>query len=375
MALKILHTSDWHYGLSSWNDGKRRERNGELEYCLEYMLEKAKEEKVDLIIHAGDILDAITPPSAETAKYISHIFMEMGKIAPTVVILGNHDWKGLAAWSRMAAGAKVYICDSYREIELEKCKIFAVPYIDKRKLHKDYEMGDTKTGEKELLDVIKGNIESGLSDTKYNIAVMHGSVEGLFYVGEEIFGSDLIIPESFFDARIDYTALGHIHNFQKIDKGGKVYYSGAPIKCTFGEEKSMAGFAIADIDDKGSVVSFVETPHKKLKTIEKEYAGEGLELLKGKIGNEIIEEGYYRIILRGEEFPNYTYNDILESDERIVSVKIISEKKASEEGIDTEEKIENIEIEFGKYLRFEEQYDDEVYSLFLRYIGEVEDDV
>jgi hypothetical protein len=45
---------------------------------------------------------------------------------------------------------------------------------------------------------------------------MHGSVEGLFYTNEEIFGNDLIIKRRYFGDKIDYTALGHIHNMKKL---------------------------------------------------------------------------------------------------------------------------------------------------------------
>lgn len=377
MAIKILHTADWHYGLSSWSEGKKTERNQEIEKCLEFMLKRANEEKVDLIINAGDTLDTITPPSAETAKYILSIFSEMGKIAPTVIILGNHDWKGLAAFREFAEGSNVYICDKYREIEIGDMRVFAVPYIDRRKILRNTDIDKTESAENDIMNQIYNDIEAGAKSDKTNILVVHGSVEGLFYTGEEVFGSDLLIKPEFFSNKIDYTALGHIHNFQRIEnRNTEVYYSGSVVQCTFGEEKNKAGFILADVEKGKTKIKHIETPNTPLTTLEMEYNEEGMESLKEKMKNrinELGEEGYYRILVKGENFPNYAYSDILEAHKNIVSVKILGKDKLENTNEQEIENISDLSGEFKKYLLNEDTYSDEIYEEFLKYFNLDED--
>ena len=80
---RIAHISDTHI------------RN--LRYHKEYrtvfatLFERLKKEKVDYIIHCGDIAHSKTHISPEFVKLCSEFLIGLSAVAPTYIILGNHD--------------------------------------------------------------------------------------------------------------------------------------------------------------------------------------------------------------------------------------------------------------------------------------------
>ena len=81
--IKIAHIADTHI------------RN--LKYHYEYKIvfsqiyETLKNEKVDYIVHCGDIAHTKTQISPEFVEMASEFFHNLGETAPTYIILGNHD--------------------------------------------------------------------------------------------------------------------------------------------------------------------------------------------------------------------------------------------------------------------------------------------
>ena len=63
--MKIFHLSDLHIGLKLINRDLREDQ----EYILNQIIQKAKEEKPDAILIAGDIYDKAVP-SAEAVRYL-----------------------------------------------------------------------------------------------------------------------------------------------------------------------------------------------------------------------------------------------------------------------------------------------------------------
>ena len=68
-----------------------------LKYHFEYrevfkqLYKSLKEEKVDYIVHCGDIAHTKTQISPEFVDMCREFFESLAEIAPTYIILGNHD--------------------------------------------------------------------------------------------------------------------------------------------------------------------------------------------------------------------------------------------------------------------------------------------
>src|SRR5690606_13817932 len=56
-SLRLLHTSDWHLGRTLYG----RRRYGEFEAFLDWLAETLRQQRVDVLLVAGDIFDTTAP--------------------------------------------------------------------------------------------------------------------------------------------------------------------------------------------------------------------------------------------------------------------------------------------------------------------------
>ena len=85
------------------------------------------------------------------------------------------------------------------------------------------------------------------------ILTAHATVQGAFYGSERtiMLGADFVLPGSLVrDPRLDYVALGHIHNHQDLNKDGHphIVYPGSIERVDFGEAEEQKIFITADIE-------------------------------------------------------------------------------------------------------------------------------
>lgn len=219
--MKIAHLADTHI------------RN--LKYHKEYrevfrqLYEKLAEEKVDYIIHCGDIAHTKTQISPEFVEMCTDFFRNLADIAPTYVILGNHDGN-LKNSSRQDALTPIVDALGHSDLHLLK------------------NSGETK------LDGITLNVLSVFDRDNWikptdedaiNIALYHGSISksqtDLGWTMDH--GEDNI---SIFDG-FDYAMLGDIHKRQSLDADGRIRYCGSTVQQNHGES-----------NDKGSLLWEIE---------------------------------------------------------------------------------------------------------------------
>ena len=197
------------------------------------MYEILREEKVDAIVHCGDLAHTKTQLSPEFFDMAQKFLKSLSDIAPTYMIPGNHDGN-LKNSSRQDAITPV------------------VEALNHPNLHflKD-------SGECIVNDDFCFNVLSVFDDEKWvqpsnpdmiNIALHHGSISGcktdLNWTME--YGENDI---SIFDGH-DYTFLGDIHKTNQIlDEAGKIRYCGSTVQQNHGETNDK-GFLIWDIQDK-----------------------------------------------------------------------------------------------------------------------------
>jgi DNA repair protein SbcD/Mre11 len=86
--LKILHTADWHLGKKLQEFSRLEEQK----QVLEEIIEIAENEKVDLVLLAGDIFDSYNP-SHEAVELLYKSLFKLSKHGkrPIIAISGNHD--------------------------------------------------------------------------------------------------------------------------------------------------------------------------------------------------------------------------------------------------------------------------------------------
>jgi exonuclease SbcD len=83
---RILHLSDWHVGASLY----RADRSDDHAAVLAETVALAGEHAPDLILHTGDVFDALIPANRAMRQAIDAL-TQLAQIAPVIVLAGNHD--------------------------------------------------------------------------------------------------------------------------------------------------------------------------------------------------------------------------------------------------------------------------------------------
>ena len=234
--MKFAHLADTHI------------RN--LKYHYEYraifdqIYDKLREEKVDCIVHCGDLAHTKTQLSPEYFEMASNFLKNLADIAPTYIIPGNHDGN-LRNSSRQDAITPIVEA-------LEHPNLFLLKDSGEAQLNNEFTLN--------VLSVFdEDNWAAPSEEDKINIALYHGSISGVktdlgwtMEHGE----NDVSIFDEF-----DFAFLGDIHKTNQIlDHDGTIRYPGSTIQQNHGESNDK-GLLIWDIRDRDDFdvkhVSFV----------------------------------------------------------------------------------------------------------------------
>ena len=208
-----------------------------LKYHFEYrevfqqLYKSLREEKVDYIIHCGDIAHTKTQISPEFVDMCRDFFQNLAAIAPTYIILGNHDGN-LRNGSRQDALSPIAKAINDPNLILLK------------------NAGEVMISDKFCLNVLSVfDEENWTSPSNYdviNIALYHGAIDKSKTDSNWTLGGDhsIEIFEEF-----DFGFLGDIHKTQQLDKDGRIWYAGSTVQQNFGESLDK-GYLLWDIENK-----------------------------------------------------------------------------------------------------------------------------
>ena len=223
--MKFAHLSDTHIKLLKEHDSYRM--------VFDEIYKILKEEKVDAVIHTGDLFHTKIQLTPEAISMATDFLRSLADIAPLYIIPGNHD-TNLKNNSRM---------DSITPIiqAINHSNIFYLKVSGEKAISDNFSLNAFS-----LLD--QQNWSKPSNPEKINIALFHGSVAG---VKTDI---GYVMEHGEFDINIfdghDYAFCGDIHmSNQILDTEGKVRYCGSTVQQNFGETDDK-GFLIWDITSK-----------------------------------------------------------------------------------------------------------------------------
>jgi len=223
--MKFAHIADTHI--------RNLKYHFEYEAVFEKLYETLKKEKIDYIIHCGDIAHTKTQISPEFVELCGDFFTNLASIAPTYIILGNHDGN-LKNSSRQDALTPI------------------VKALDLSNLHLLKDSGEAHLDDDYCLNVLsvfdEDNWMDPTDEDKINIALYHGSISGCKTdVGwtMEYGENDISIFDPF-----DFAFLGDIHKTnQVLDEDGRIRYAGSTVQQNHGETNDK-GYLIWEIENK-----------------------------------------------------------------------------------------------------------------------------
>jgi DNA repair exonuclease SbcCD ATPase subunit/DNA repair exonuclease SbcCD nuclease subunit len=223
--LKIAHIADTHI--------RNYKYHREYREIFDLIYDRLKEEQVDYIVHCGDLAHTKTQLSPEYFDLATSFLKNLADIAPTYIILGNHDGN---LKNEHRQDAITPIANALRHPNLNLLKNAGETIVE----------GNIAFNVLSVFD--EENWVKPSSDKRINIALYHGSVSGVTTdTGWVMTHGDH--PITVFEGH-DYVFLGDIHKTNQIlDDEGRVRYPGSTVQQNFGETDDK-GFLLWDIQSK-----------------------------------------------------------------------------------------------------------------------------
>ena len=244
----VYHISDIHIR----NLDRHIEYQQVFQKLYKVLRKKITDKNNSIIVVTGDIVHAKTQIVPELIHITQDFFIELTKIAPVVLIPGNHDCN-LSNRERM---------DALTPILTKNIKIENLYYLLQSGFYQlqNIIFGVTSVFDKKLLTADKlpeKHWKNLKIKNKYMIALFHGSVHGAKTdVGYRMNNDQLLVDD--FDG-YDYVMLGDIHKYQYMDDNKRVAYSGSLIQQSYGENLRGHGVLVWDLENKSS--NLVEIPN------------------------------------------------------------------------------------------------------------------
>jgi exonuclease SbcD len=272
--MRFLHTSDWHIGRSLHGTDLLAEQ----EAVLRRLAEVVAEERVDVVLVAGDVYDRAVP-SADATAVLSRAVARLRRAGAEVVLTpGNHDSaRRLGTFSELLAAGGLHVraetprldepvlfSDEHGEIA-----VYGIPFLEPEVAR--HELGAPGVrGHEGVLRVAMDRIRADLflRPGVRSLVLAHAFVGGGLASESErdicVGGVDLV-PASVFDG-IDYVALGHLHRPQTLSP--RLRYSGSPLPYSFGEAGHAKQAWLVELDATGlAEVRPVELPAPRELTV------------------------------------------------------------------------------------------------------------
>lgn len=297
MAIRVLHTGDWHIG--RFNGPEKDGQNArflDICHCLEALVEGARETKPDIAVVAGDVFHQARTWSdrglTEVQAAIGYL-RELEKVCPVVVMRGtpNHDGESHFGMLKTAfeGDDSVHIVTepgvgNYYSYDGKAVQVACLPGFD-RGYYRAQHPGLSKEEENEIFTKAIADMIIGLkAQCKAGtpaVLVSHYTITGCnMESGQTAFFSQfepVVYPDTLAAADFDLVCFGHIHRPQQLEGCKNTFYCGAISQLNFNDEGQERGYWIHDIGGSGEVKStFQQLPtrqHKTLRLNDEDVAG------------------------------------------------------------------------------------------------------
>lgn len=286
--IKLLHFADAHIDMT--NFGSHDPETGLPERVMDFLrsldtiIQTAIDEKVDLVIFAGDAYKDRSPAPTFQREWGRRL-MRLSKAGiPTILLTGNHD---ISPSQRKAhamqefetlAPDHISVVSNLRlltpdDLEGLQIQVLAIPWITRAGVMQSINEGETD--EEDPLRIIENRVTEwinfALAETDLEIPIIltaHASVAGAKLGNEQEIkiGRDVILPLGLVcNPHFDYVALGHIHRHQDLNLGfhPPVVYPGSIERVDFGEVNEEKGFVIAEIEKGHTSYEWRKLPIRK----------------------------------------------------------------------------------------------------------------
>jgi len=270
--MKLLHFADAHIDMANY--GKHDPETGlplrvlDFLKALDTIVNAAIDEKVDMVIFAGDAYKDRSPAPTFQREWGKRIIRLSRAKIPTLLLVGNHDLSPATGRAHAIQEFDTLEVPYIRVLQKPQfykpedlwdrpVQVIAMPWVSRSGLMASIEVSGADPHElfSKIESRISELVEDWINEADKSLPLIftaHASVEGAMFGAERMvmLGSDLVLPTSLVkDNRLDYVALGHIHKPQNLNEGyhPPVIYPGSIERVDFGEAMDDKFFVIADV--------------------------------------------------------------------------------------------------------------------------------
>ncbi|SMD15659.1 exonuclease SbcCD subunit D [Kibdelosporangium aridum] len=253
--MRLLHTSDWHVGRTFHGADLLAEQ----ESVLGGLADIVADERIDVVVVAGDIYDRAVP-SAEAVGVYERVLVRIREAgAQLVVTPGNHDSAPrLGAIGKFAEAGGLHMRTRIQDIDRPvllrdghgEVALYGIPYLEPEVAR--HSLGISERGHTGVLTEAMNRVRADLAARQARSVVLaHAFVTGGEACDSErpiAVGGVEQVPGTTFDG-VDYVALGHLHGAQEL--ADHLRYSGSPVAYSFSEARQRKSVWLVDIDKGG----------------------------------------------------------------------------------------------------------------------------
>ncbi len=250
--MKVLHTGDWHI----------RDRDiEEIERCLSFLVDTARDEAVDLAIIAGDTFDSQDVRlDSKSARLAVKTISALADICPVAVIVGtpSHDGQAPEILSYVRGRHTVWVASTPQQVIMTNGSLGQWPLMDRSKIKavlslipqvtKQFmQSPDAEIGA--AMSAIFAGFGAQAAGRHPHILIFHGQISGAKASNnQDMTGRDIEVGRDQLElSQADLILCGHLHLPQQL--GDKIFYSGSIYPNNFGELHEH-GFYIHEVLEK-----------------------------------------------------------------------------------------------------------------------------
>jgi exonuclease SbcD len=261
--MRVLHTGDWHIGKLVHGVHMTEDQR----WVLDQLIDLLEEERVEVLIIAGDVYDRSIPPTEAVElldQVLSQVVMKLG--IKVILISGNHDSPDrLDFGGKLLKDQGLHIVGKLKidqepivlEDEFGEIHFHPIPYNDPAVTKAVYGMEGSVSHDEAMAEILSA-IRKRMDESVRNVVVSHG-----FVVGSKdpetseserplSIGGTEYVKVKHFDG-FDYVALGHLHRPQKVGKE-TIRYAGSLLKYSFSEAQQHKSITLLDLKEKGNII-------------------------------------------------------------------------------------------------------------------------
>jgi exonuclease SbcD len=259
--MRLLHVSDWHLGRLTYGEPRAPDHDA----VLAEIVAIAREERPDLVLHTGDLFDAARPAYADMLRALQ-VLEELAKVAPVVVLAGNHDSPTLFhLFERLLGGSgRIRFVDkarapsqggilTYAAQDGSRLRLAALPFVHANRAVDAFEESSAwMTRYADRIGSIERQLGAGLLEGYDGTRDVLVFAAHLFVTGATWSGSErrIHITDGYGShveqvPTVSYAAFGHIHKPQGLP-GDIGRYAGSPLELDFGEAGEEKSIVLVD---------------------------------------------------------------------------------------------------------------------------------